>query len=50
MLGEEESIRVLKAAWDIGINTIDTSNNYSNGASERIIAKFLERVSLQPAA
>ena len=45
VLGEEESIRVLKAAWDIGINTIDTSNNYSNGASERIIAKFLERVS-----
>lgn len=44
VLGEEESIRVLKAAWDIGINTIDTSNNYSNGASERIIAKFLERV------
>ncbi|KAL1756446.1 NADP-dependent oxidoreductase domain-containing protein [Schizophyllum commune] len=46
VLGEEESIRVLKAAWDIGINTIDTSNNYSNGASERIIAKFLERYNI----
>lgn len=42
VLGEEESLRVLKAAWDLGINTIDTSNNYSNGASERIIAKFIE--------
>ncbi|KAJ7572617.1 NADP-dependent oxidoreductase domain-containing protein [Mycena floridula] len=42
-LDEEESIKVLKAAWDAGINTIDTANMYSNGESERIIAKFIKK-------
>ncbi|KAL1741396.1 NADP-dependent oxidoreductase domain-containing protein [Schizophyllum fasciatum] len=42
VLDEEKSLRVLKTAWDMGINTIDTSNNYSNGASERVIAKFIK--------
>uniref|UniRef100_D8Q3P4 NADP-dependent oxidoreductase domain-containing protein n=1 Tax=Schizophyllum commune (strain H4-8 / FGSC 9210) TaxID=578458 RepID=D8Q3P4_SCHCM len=41
--GEEEALPILKAAWDRGINTIDTSNNYSNGDSERIVAKFIEK-------
>uniref|UniRef100_A0A0W0F476 NADP-dependent oxidoreductase domain-containing protein n=1 Tax=Moniliophthora roreri TaxID=221103 RepID=A0A0W0F476_MONRR len=40
---EEKSIGILKAAWDYGINTIDTANAYSNGDSERIIAKFIEK-------
>lgn len=44
MLDEKDSIPILKAAWDRGINTIDTSNNYSNGESEKIIAKFIEQV------
>ena len=30
----------------MGINTFDTSNNYSNGESERMLAKFIEKVSL----
>ncbi|KAL1739039.1 NADP-dependent oxidoreductase domain-containing protein [Schizophyllum fasciatum] len=42
ILGEEQALPILKAAWDRGINTIDTSNNYSNGESERVVAKFLE--------
>ncbi|TRM61012.1 NADP-dependent oxidoreductase domain-containing protein [Schizophyllum amplum] len=41
--GEDEALPILKAAWDRGINTIDTSNNYSNGDSERIVAKFIEK-------
>ncbi|TRM64587.1 NADP-dependent oxidoreductase domain-containing protein [Schizophyllum amplum] len=43
---EEEALPILKTAWDRGINTIDTSNNYSNGDSERIIAKFIERYNI----
>ncbi|TRM57071.1 NADP-dependent oxidoreductase domain-containing protein [Schizophyllum amplum] len=39
----DEALPILKAAWDRGINTIDTSNNYSNGDSERIVAKFIEK-------
>lgn len=43
VLGEEESIKILQAAWDIGINTIDTANVYSNGESERIVGKWIEQ-------
>jgi aryl-alcohol dehydrogenase-like predicted oxidoreductase len=35
---------ILKAAWDRGINTIDTANVYSNGASERIVGRFMKKV------
>lgn len=37
----------MKAAWDLGINTIDTANVYSNGESERLVVNkvsFLLRV------
>ncbi|KAF8122913.1 NADP-dependent oxidoreductase domain-containing protein [Boletus edulis] len=43
VLEEEPSLEILKAAWDLGINTIDTANIYSNGESERIIAKFIQK-------
>ncbi|KAI5885107.1 Aldo/keto reductase [Schizophyllum commune H4-8] len=43
VLGEEKAFPVMKAAWDRGINTFDTANIYSNGDSERIIAKFIEK-------
>ncbi|KAJ4481296.1 NADP-dependent oxidoreductase domain-containing protein [Lentinula aciculospora] len=46
VLDEEKSIPILKAAWDRGINTIDTANLYSNGESERIIAKFVEKFNI----
>ncbi|KAJ3775872.1 NADP-dependent oxidoreductase domain-containing protein [Lentinula raphanica] len=43
VLDEEKSIPILKAAWDRGINTIDTANVYSNGESEKIVAKFIKK-------
>ncbi|THU77913.1 Aldo keto reductase [Dendrothele bispora CBS 962.96] len=42
VLEEDKALEVLKAAWNHGINTIDTANVYSNGVSERLIAKFIE--------
>ncbi|KAK7047657.1 hypothetical protein VNI00_006425 [Paramarasmius palmivorus] len=46
VIDEEKSIEILKAAWDRGINTIDTANVYSNGESERIIAKFIKKYNI----
>ncbi|ESK87576.1 aldo-keto reductase [Moniliophthora roreri MCA 2997] len=46
VLDEEKSLPLLKAAWDRGINTIDTANVYSNGVSEQIIAKFIEEYNI----
>ncbi|KAG1843297.1 Aldo keto reductase [Suillus subalutaceus] len=34
VLDEEPSVEIMKAAWDLGVNTIDTANIYSNGESE----------------
>ncbi|KAL0574923.1 hypothetical protein V5O48_007045 [Marasmius crinis-equi] len=42
VLDEEKSLPIIKAAWDRGINTIDTANVYSGGHSERIVGKFLK--------
>ena len=33
--------KVLKRAWDLGINFFDTANVYSNGRSEEILGEFL---------
>jgi aryl-alcohol dehydrogenase-like predicted oxidoreductase len=44
VLDEEPSIGIMKAAWDLGVNTIDTANIYSNGESERLVAKFIKKV------
>ncbi|KAG9310942.1 NADP-dependent oxidoreductase domain-containing protein [Chiua virens] len=43
VLDEEPSLEIIKAAWDLGVNTIDTANLYSNGESERILAKFIRK-------
>ncbi|KAL5364126.1 Aldo/keto reductase [Aspergillus floccosus] len=43
VLEEEESMAMLKAAWDRGVNTWDTANVFSNGDSERIIGKALKK-------
>jgi aryl-alcohol dehydrogenase-like predicted oxidoreductase len=43
VIGEEQALPVLKAAWDRGINTIDTANVYSNGESEKIISTFIRK-------
>jgi aryl-alcohol dehydrogenase-like predicted oxidoreductase len=34
---------LLKAAYDRGLNTWDTANVYSNGVSEKIIAKAIKK-------
>ena len=46
ILDEEPSLEVMKAAWDRGTNTFDTANLYSNGESERLIAKFIQKVTV----
>jgi aryl-alcohol dehydrogenase-like predicted oxidoreductase len=46
VLDEEKSLPLLKAAYDRGINTWDTADVYSNGASERIIGKALKKYNI----
>ncbi|KAG2089356.1 NADP-dependent oxidoreductase domain-containing protein [Suillus discolor] len=46
VLDEEPSIEIMKAAWDLGVNTIDTANIYSNGESERLVAKFIKKYNI----
>ncbi|KAI7782154.1 aryl-alcohol dehydrogenase [Diaporthe eres] len=46
VLDEEESLKVIKAAWDGGINTWDTADTYSNGKSEIILGKALKKFNI----
>lgn len=43
VIGEDEALPLLKAAYDRGLNTWDTANVYSNGASEVIVGKALKK-------
>ena len=43
VIEEDEALPILKAAFDKGLNTWDTANIYSNGESERIIAKAINK-------
>ncbi|KAL2054075.1 hypothetical protein ABVK25_005614 [Lepraria finkii] len=43
---EDEAIPLLKAAYDRGLNTWDTANVYSNGASEEIIGKAIKKYNI----
>ncbi|KAJ6259637.1 hypothetical protein Dda_5275 [Drechslerella dactyloides] len=43
VLDEEAALPILKAAYDKGINTWDTANIYSNGFSEKVIAKAIKK-------
>ncbi|KAH7062987.1 voltage-gated potassium channel subunit beta-2 [Paraphoma chrysanthemicola] len=45
-LEEDDSLRVIKRAWDLGINTWDTANTYSNGKSERILGRAMRQFSI----
>ncbi|KAF1960152.1 putative oxidoreductase [Byssothecium circinans] len=45
-LAEEDSMAVIKRAWDRGINTWDTANTYSNGESERILGRAMRKFSM----
>jgi 1-deoxyxylulose-5-phosphate synthase len=38
----EDAKKVLRRAWDLGINFFDTANVYSDGKSEEILGEFLE--------
>ncbi|KZP14873.1 aryl-alcohol dehydrogenase [Athelia psychrophila] len=42
ILTEEEGIKHVKAAYDAGINTFDTADVYSNGASEIVLGKAIK--------
>ena len=43
VLDEEESVDMLKAAYDAGINTWDTADVYSNGQSEVVVRKAIQK-------
>lgn len=46
LLNKEESLKVLKAAYDSGINTWDTSNVYSSGQSEEVIGAAIRELKI----
>ncbi|KIK98252.1 hypothetical protein PAXRUDRAFT_824044 [Paxillus rubicundulus Ve08.2h10] len=46
VLGEDEAIKHIKAAYDAGINTFDTADMYSNGLSEMILGKAIKKLDL----
>ncbi|KAG9046859.1 hypothetical protein FS837_003525 [Tulasnella sp. UAMH 9824] len=46
VLEEEEGIKQIKAAYDLGINTFDTANVYSAGVSEIILGKAIKQHNL----
>ncbi|KAI0028106.1 Aldo/keto reductase [Vararia minispora EC-137] len=46
VLDEEEGIKHIKAAYDAGIQSFDTANNYSNGQSEIILGKAIKKLNL----
>ena len=46
VLDEEESLELLKAAYDRGINTWDTANVYSNGLSEEFFGKAIKKFNI----
>ncbi|PKS07898.1 hypothetical protein jhhlp_006506 [Lomentospora prolificans] len=45
-LNEDDALPLLKAAYDMGLNTWDTANMYSNGESEVIIGKALKKYNI----
>jgi hypothetical protein len=46
VLDEPESLEILKAAWDRGVTTWDTADMYSNGVSEQVIGKAIQKFSI----
>lgn len=46
VLREEEALPILKAAYDMGVNTWDTANGYSNGTSEEIVGKAIKHYNI----
>jgi aryl-alcohol dehydrogenase-like predicted oxidoreductase len=46
VINEDEALPLLKHAYDVGLNTWDTADVYSNGRSEEIIGKALKEYSI----
>ncbi|KAI9646912.1 CSG1/SUR1-like protein [Ciborinia camelliae] len=46
VINEDEALPLLKHAYDLGLNTWDTADTYSNGRSEEIIGKALKQYSI----
>jgi len=46
VVDEEKGLEILQAAWERGINTVDTANVYSNGESERVVGKFIQKYNI----
>lgn len=46
VLNEDKALPLLKHAFDVGINTWDTADAYSNGRSEEIIGKALKQYNI----
>ncbi|CAE6404697.1 unnamed protein product [Rhizoctonia solani] len=46
VLDEEESIKHIKLAYEMGIQTFDTANAYSNGLSEVVLGKAIKQLNL----
>src|ERR1700733_4879108 len=46
VLDEVESLDLLKAAYDQGVNTWDTADMYSNGISEEVIGKAIRKFNI----
>ncbi|KAJ7048949.1 NADP-dependent oxidoreductase domain-containing protein [Mycena amicta] len=46
VLGEEEALKHIKEAYDLGINAFDTANGYSNGESEEILGRAVNKLAL----
>jgi aryl-alcohol dehydrogenase-like predicted oxidoreductase len=43
VLEEEDSLELLKAAYDRGVNTWDTADMYSNGIGEELFGKAIKK-------
>ncbi|GJJ14305.1 hypothetical protein Clacol_008569 [Clathrus columnatus] len=46
VIEKDKALPILKKAWDLGVNTIDTANVYSNGESEKIVAAFIKEYNI----
>lgn len=46
VIEEDQALPLLKAAYDRGLNTWDTANVYSNGASEILIGKAIKKYNI----
>jgi aryl-alcohol dehydrogenase-like predicted oxidoreductase len=46
VIDEEAALPLLKHAYDVGLNTWDTADMYSNGRSEEIIGKALKQYTI----